>query len=126
MDTRTLEREDIKSGAKLIEHFDNEGLKIKIAFWFLDEEIDRWYLYISTSSVQSEGSREVYKSILKSMQKIKTEIRIDDIKVIPYDSKMAKVFRDMIKTDKGINNIRFQNNILNGLLIKDALIYRVN
>lgn len=76
MDTRTLEREDIKSGAKLIEHFDNEGLKIKIAFWFLDEEIDRWYLYISTSSVQSEGSREVYKSILKSMQKLKRKLEL--------------------------------------------------
>ena len=127
MDTRTLVREDIKSGKELIKHFDHKGLDIKIAFWFLDEEIDRWYLFISTSSVESEGSREVYRSILYAMKGFITEIRFEDIKVISYDSKMAKIFRSAIHTEKNtLEPIRFQGNVINGLYIKDALIYRVN
>lgn len=122
MDTRTLVREDIKLGKELIKHLDDKGLDIKIAFWFLEEEIDRWYLYISTPSVESEGSREVYRSILEAMQDIKTEIRINDIKVISYNSTMAETFKKTLKTGEGITDVRFQENFINGLFIKDALV----
>ncbi len=127
MDTKTLVREDIKLGKKLIQHFDKKGLDIKIAFWYLDEEIDRWYLFISTPDVELEGGRKVYRQILDAMDDINTEIRFDDIKVISYNSSIAQLFRSAISTKKNsIDNIRFQGNAINGFYIKDALIYRVN
>ena len=126
MDTRILVDEDIESGKELLEFLDGKKLDIKIAMWFLDTEIGRWYLILSTPLVDEKGPRKVYLKLIKNLDGFETSIKIDNIKLLTYNSPFANIFKGIFNTGKGISQIRFQENVINGLLIKDAVIYRVS
>lgn len=125
MDTWILVDETIEDGKKLLEFLDSKELDIRIAMWFLDTETGRWNLILSTPLVDSEGPRKTYLKIIKLLENFETPITIDEIKLLTYDSPFANIFKSIFNTGEGISMIRFQENVINGLSIKDALIYRV-
>ena len=125
MDTRILVDEDIEYGKNLLEFLDSKKLDIRIAMWFLDTETGRWHLILSTPLVDNIGPRKVYLKIIKYLEKFDSPIKIDDIKLLTYESPFANIFKGIFNTGDGISMIRFQENIINGLLIKDSVIYRV-
>ena len=69
----------------------------------------------------------MYLKIANHLNKKRDSINfdIDDIQLIPYLSPLVIMLKSAISTGSGISGIRFQNNVINGQLIEDAFIYRM-
>jgi hypothetical protein len=52
------------------------------------------------------------------------DISVNDISIISTDNALAKLIKSAIHTGKEIAGIRFTGNVVNGVLIDDAFIYR--
>ena len=99
------------------------------AFWFYMPDIKAWKLVLAEVKVGSQGPREVYKQVqrvLNSLSKTTTEaLPLEDIVLAKPDSPVVSVLRKAIRTSPGISGIRFSQNVIDGVLIEDAYIYRL-
>ncbi len=54
------------------------------------------------------------------------EIGLADVVVTDPDNSLLRPMNGAIGTGPGLSRIRFSQNVINGTLIEDALIYRLN
>ncbi len=126
MDKAILVEKDISEGKKIVQNLDNSGLFFPLAMWFLKPDNNEWRLIFGASDIEEKGTREYYKKIQQSLNKMQpaTDITVNDISVISTNNSLAKLIKSAIKTGKDISGIRFSGNVVNGVLINDAFIYR--
>lgn len=127
MDTTVLVNNDIDLGYKLLDFLKEKNLEFKAALWLYYSDRERWYLLLSSPEVDDRGAREMYYKISKALLNRPDELReveSDDIKVIPYNSKLIQLFKNVVHIQDN-SGVRFQNNVINGQLIEDAYIYRI-
>lgn len=123
-----LNEKNIEAGQKLLNQLDKSNIKVDAALWFYFEDIESWKLIIALPDLSKFGPKMAYKEVQKAINKLGTEIDIslNDVAISKPDSSLLNLFKIAIKTSTGIHNIRFSNNIINGHLIKDSYIYRLN
>ncbi len=123
-----LTEEMIKSGEALIHKLDNSGARPDAAFWFYFRDIQAWKLVIAELKVGKQGPKESYRQIQKLFGKYSNEIiglSLDDVAVSKPNAQIVNVLRMAMRTGSGISGIRFTNNVVNGVLIEDAYVYRL-
>ncbi|MDI9863062.1 hypothetical protein QM480_01895 [Flectobacillus sp. DC10W] len=123
-----LVEENIKVGEKILVELDKLIPDIIGAFWFLFEETEEWKLIFVSPTFDTKGPRFAYKLILDVLQKNSIEenlIAFEDISILPVSSPIFTLLKTAIKTGKDISNIRFRKNSINGVIIEDAMLYRV-
>ena len=123
-----LDTDKIESGKRLVLALDNENLMISAAFWFYFSDSKAWRLILGSKKVHNLGSRMLYQKIQKTLKKIKvSNISLENIAVIENTHILITTLRLMISTgeSKELADIRFSNNTINGQLIEDAYIYRL-
>ncbi len=124
----TLTPELIQEGAELLKALDAAGLSPDAAFWFYFSDINAWKLVLAEVKVGPQGPREVYKQIQRTLgalsDKIKT-LSLDDVAVAKPDAPVVSVLKRAVRTGPGIGGIRFSQNVIDGVLIEDAYIYRL-
>ena len=54
------------------------------------------------------------------------ELSLDDLALAKPDAPLVTLLRNAVRTGSGIHGIRFSNNVMNGTVIEDAYIYRLN
>lgn len=117
----------IASGRRLVELLDSEKFEIVAALWLYTSSADEWRLMLATPLVDSEGPRSVYLKIRAILDQRADELpwlNLSNISVVSPEEPLVKSLRSAIKTDNGLQAIRFTRNRINDLLIEDALIYR--
>ena len=123
-----LTQELIKEGAKLVERLDRTGASPDAAFWLYFPEIGAWKLLLAETKVGARGPREVYKQIQKALQRLRTEVThlsLENVAVAKPDAPIVALLSSAISTGPGIGGIRFTRNVINGVPIEDAYIYRL-
>jgi hypothetical protein len=78
--------------------------------------------------VRKQGPKEVYRQIQKILTKFPKEISglsLDDVEVAKTDAPVIALLRMALHTGPKIGGIRFKNNVIDGILIEDAYIYRL-
>ncbi len=126
---RNLSKETIDTGKRILEKLDAERLDIRSAFWFYLSDLGKWRLLFATPLVKSKGPKLLYtktREILTAYANTQVQISLDDVSFIEHDHDTVKIISMMIGCVKGINEVRFSNNTINGHFIEDALIYRLN
>ena len=124
-----LTQEMQKVGADLTASLDQASLDIKAALWFFEPEHRAWRLLFATPRLKSDGPRHVYRTIQSVMTKAKDRFRdlsLQDIKAVSPDDPLVSLLRLALRTGPGIAGIRFSRNAINGHLVEDAYIYRLN
>ena len=122
----TLDRDLISGGSDVVSALDSEGLAITGAFWFYLADNEIWRLVLEVREFADLGPHETYKRILKAIQKKRiTSVPLEDITVFPPGSDLVDLMRMAIRTGPGISGIRFTKNVINGVAIPDAYIYRL-
>lgn len=117
----------VNVGRELIERLDNKDLSINAALWLYSSDSDSWKLLISSPQVRHKGPRHLYKLIQSILFRFeKRPISLSDISVLDDRNKMISNLKTAIHTGKGFANIRFTHNFVNGILVEDAYIYRLN
>lgn len=127
MDKTALVERDIKEGEKLIRTLDRADIPVEAALWFYMAESERWRLLIATRLVDERGPREAYAVIRRALEQLpsRPEIRLPQISVVSPEDDLIQLLRAAIKTGPGIGGIRFTGNVINGVFIDDAYIYRM-
>lgn len=127
MDKTTLVERDIEEGERLIRTLDSANIPVEAALWFYMAENDRWRLLIATPLVDEKGPREAYATIRRAIEQMLSSlaIRLSQISVVSPDDDLVQLLRAAIQTGPSISGIRFTGNVINGVFIDDAYIYRV-
>jgi hypothetical protein len=124
-----ITKEMINTGAAFIQRLDEHGLRPDAAFWFYFSDEQKWKLIIADVKVGTEGPKNIYQKMRKLLADYPDDISglsLDDVTLTRPDAPIISLLRVAIRTGPGISGIRFKNNAINGTLIEDAYIYRVN
>ena len=124
-----LTKEMIDAGAALIRKLDERGIQPDAALWLYFPDMQTWKLVIAQVKVGTEGPKQLYRQIqelIKELSKEIQEIALDDVTVSKPDAPIIALLRMAIHTGPDISGIRFKNNVINGTVIEDAYIYRLN
>jgi len=124
----TLVEVDIIDGRKILEMLDKTDLNISCAFWYYLTDIEEWRLIFSTINIETDGPKKTYGKIQKVLNKSKEKfsIPLEAITLISPKHQLIGLLKMFINTGPGISGARLTGNIINGILIKDAYIYRIN
>jgi len=116
----------IQSGRTLVQQLDDSGISVNAALWLLFPEVQAWKLMLSTPTLVADGPKAAYDAVQKALSKIShPQLQLDDVVIAKPDAPLLKLMRLAIRTGSGIDSIRFTQNVINGQLIPDALIYRL-
>ena len=128
MVTYTLTDEKIKAGEALLRACDASKMSIDAAFWFYFQDQETWKFMLSVKGINKIGPKNIYNKLQKLVIKnnLKEQLPLSEIALTKYKSPILDLLRLAINTGPGISGIRFTGNVINGQLIPDAYIYRMN
>jgi hypothetical protein len=119
----------IQEGADLVQALDAAGLTPDAAFWLYSPDINAWKLVLADVKVGSQGPREVYRQIQRTLRALSDKITIlslDDVVAAKPDAPVVSVLKKVARrAGPGIGGIRFSQSMIDGVLIEDAYIYRL-
>ncbi len=117
---------DIEGARKLIEALDKAGFPVGSAFWFYNPDSEEWRLFISSPEVDKKGPLRAYKTIQPVLKQLpEVTFGIDNIAAVGTKAPLVSLMRSAIKTGPGTSGIRLTRNVINGTLIEDAYVYRL-
>jgi len=128
--TSSLTDEMILAGAALVRGLDKARLTVSAALWLYLADTDTWRFIVASPEVRIEGPKKMYKKVLAVIAKLPADqpkIPLKDISVTDTKDTLISSLRTALRTKE--NNpagIRFSHNVINGVPIDDAYIYRVS
>ena len=124
MGATSLVGEDITAGHNVIEALDGAGFPVKAAFWLYNSDADTWKLWIGSPNAGRDLQRAYMKiSEILSAVVDKPVLDLSRIKLVRQDDPLVKAIASVIRV-KGLSDVRFRSNTVNGIYIPDAVIYR--
>jgi hypothetical protein len=121
-----LTDEMIGAGGALVRKLDERGLRPDDAFWLYSSDTERWKLVIAEVRFGKQGPRETYKQIQNAIAALDNEpIALASVTLARPDAPLVASLRSAVRTRPGIDGIRVTNDVINGLVIEDAYIYRL-
>lgn len=123
-----LSHEMIAAGAELTRRLDEANLIVDAALWSYTTDSRTWRFIIASPEVRTHGPKWVYKkvqTVLFRMPPEYSKISLKDIAVVDNRDPLITLLGTAIKTGEGVANIRFSQNVINGVFIEDAYIYRL-
>lgn len=119
----------INEGRDLLIRLDRQGLKPEVALWFYIPESNIWRFIISSSSFDNKASQIYYSDFVnkyKDVEQVKS-VGLENITLLPSNNDLIALMKNVIRTGPNdIGNNRFTSNVINGVLIEDAVIYRIS
>jgi hypothetical protein len=124
MGATTLVSDEIAAGHNVVAALDAAGFPAKAAFWLYDSDVDVWKLWIATPQA-GEDLQKAFMKVGKILTAItdRSVLDLSRIKLVTPEDPTVRAIRSLINV-KGLSDIRFKSNVVNGIYIADALIYR--
>jgi hypothetical protein len=122
----TLVDSDVRAGTEFVKLLDNAKFPFTGAAWLFYPDVSEWRLVVRTPKAEKDlqgALREVAAAMDKAGD-LRQRLDLSRIKLVPPSDSMMNAIGMMIRAD-GVNTIRFSKNVINGIFIDDALIYRL-
>jgi len=115
---------DVAAGHNVVAALDKAGFPVTAAFWLYYSDADLWKLWVATP-LAGEDLQKAYLRVGKILSKHADDLVLDlsRIKLVRPDDLMVRAIGSVIRV-KGLSDVRFTSNVVNGIYIEDALIYR--
>ncbi|MDH4220631.1 MAG: hypothetical protein OEW23_17875 [Candidatus Aminicenantes bacterium] len=124
----SLSNDMISAGAKLARYL-NTGLPtIDAIFWFYLPELNAWRFVVASPEVRALGPKTVYqqiRSVISTIPAGEQTVPLGNIVVVDSHDPLILLLRRAITTGQASTGIRFSRNVINGVLIEDAYIYKL-
>lgn len=124
----SISRDMISAGERLARYLVNSEIPIDALLWIYVPESNAWRFLVASPEVKINGPKSVYQKIRSSIEQMpgdEERVAWDDIVVVDSNDPLIKLLRQAITTGQAISGIRFSRNIVNGVLIEDAYIYKL-
>lgn len=126
MDKPMLVDADMKAGEALLSKLDEIEFNVKAALWFYVQDSEEWRLIIASPIVDKDGQKKAYETVQSQLQELNgRELSLRNISLVSPGDKLIKALKSVFKLDKAISPIRFTRNVIDGMFIEDAYIYRL-
>ncbi len=110
---------DIEAGRQFLRQLDAAGVPTMGAYWLWYSEEERWRLVI-VSPDATRGVRDLYGKAIS----IDPELDLTKVRFVPPADSAFRALENVIDL-RGEGEVRLSNNMLGGVYIEDALIYRL-
>jgi hypothetical protein len=115
---------DLASGRELLLSLDQANFPVFAALWLFRPESADWTFYIGSVEVDNLGKHDAYAHLQAILDGIDSRVSLREISLVgsadPFLSLIVGAFGI-----GGVSEVRVQNSMINGVLIPDALIYRL-
>ena len=118
----------IKAGEELTRILDQMNWQVTASLWFYFVDENQWKLLLTSPSVGKEGTKRAYQRIQEALGKFQQgmpRIGLQDVAATDESHPLISLMKIAIQTEGGISGIRFSRNVINGQVIEDAYIYRL-
>jgi len=118
----------IKAGEELTRILDKMNWPVTASLWFYFVEENQWKLLLTSPLVGMEGPKRAYQRIQEALGKFQQDIPkigLQDVVVTDESHALISLMKNAIRTGGGVSGIRFSKNVINGQVIEDAYIYRL-
>jgi hypothetical protein len=120
----------INSGRTLVKQLDERDLSPDAAFWLYRPDRGDWTLVLAEAKFETQGPRWAYsriRDVLAADPQESPELTLESISLASPRSPLVSLLQVAISTGPGsnISGVRFTSNVINGVLIEDAYIYRL-
>src|SRR5438067_2222475 len=127
MDSETLVERMTDDGKKLVEELPRRGFEVTAAFWLQTSEDGKWYFYIVSPKVDTEGLVHAYRLLQSIVRAMPQPFWIDplEIKLIAPSNQIALDVLAILGRVAGpsICPIRWRGRQLGNLSIEEAYLY---
>jgi hypothetical protein len=127
MDTDTLVEDLVDDGQKLVEELPQRGFEVMAAFWLKASEDDKWYFYIVSPVVDTEGLAQAYRRLHPLVRAMPQPFWIDplEIKLIGPSNPIAQDVLAIHSRAPGLraSPIRWGGKKLGNVSIEGAYLY---
>ena len=126
MATPALVNADVEMGLELLEMLDKASFPVTGAVWIYSPEKEEWRLLIRTPKAEKNllGALHEVATTMDANGDLRSRIDLSRIKLVPPADKVLAAMGSTVRAE-GISTIRFVRNMIDGILIDDALIYRL-
>jgi hypothetical protein len=121
-----LVKEDIDAGRDLVRLLDEAGFPVTAAAWLYFPDVEEWRLVIGSPRA-SQKLQDAYMDIAVAMDAkgdLRKRIDLARVKLVPPSDLVLQAMGRAIRAP-GLHEIHFQQSVINGIYIDDALIYRL-
>ncbi|MCG6206866.1 hypothetical protein LPW26_19655 [Rhodopseudomonas sp. HC1] len=121
-----LVESDIQMGQELLGILDAASFPVTGAAWVYYADAGEWRLLIRTPRAEKDllGALREVAGAMDAAGDLRSRIDLARIKLVPPKDKVLAAIGSVVRVD-GASTIRFSRNMINGILIDDALIYRL-
>jgi hypothetical protein len=126
MATTALVSADVEMGSELLKVLDEAAFPVTAAAWIYFPDVDEWRLVIRTPKAAKDlqGALRELAAAMDAKGDLRARLDLSRVKLVPPKDKILAAMGSMVRVD-GISNIRFSRNVINGVVVDDALIYRL-
>ena len=120
---------DIEGGKRLLKALDEAGINVPGAFWLYFPEAEEWRLAFVMPIVKKKGSFKAYDLIQTELRKLDSvpDMIFRHVTVMDPSDDLIKAMRKSIKTEPdAIEDIFWNERVVNGVYIDGAYIYRMS
>jgi len=121
-----LVKEDIEAGMELLRLLDARNFPITGAAWIYFPDIEEWRLVIRTPRAEQnlQGALLDIAVAMDAAGDLRSRLDLSRMKLVPPSDRMLQAMGSVVRAP-GLQSIRFSRNMINGIYIDDALIYRL-
>lgn len=121
-----LVKEDIDAGMELLRVLDSRNFPITGAAWIYFPDIEEWRLVIRTPRVEKNLQSALLEiaNAMDAAGDLRSRLNLSRMKLVPPSDRMLQAMGTVVRAS-GLSKIRFSKNLINGIYIDDALIYRL-
>jgi hypothetical protein len=117
----------IEAGESLVRALDAAGAGPESAFWLWFRDVADWRLVLGGGPLAQYGSK-IGQSRIRSLLDESDSfdpLTMAQIGVAKPDARVIRIMRSALRTGPGIHGVRIRDNVLNGVRIQRAYIYRI-
>jgi hypothetical protein len=113
---------DVERGAELVRALDAAGFPVLAALWMHYPDIETWKLLIATP--KANEPQKAYTEIRHIVDGAKLDAPdLAQIRLVLPDDQTVTTLSQAIRVE-GLSGVRFSRNMINGIYVDDAYIYR--
>ena len=118
----------IERGKRLIKKLDDSRFPVTAAFWYYFPEAEQWRLVIASPTVESGGRHAAYTEIHRIQRRgLRLPLlSVSEITAVTPRDPLVKLLSSAVRTGPAMAGITFSGNVINGIHIEDAYIYRLS
>ncbi len=126
MDKATLVDIDVTAGERVLQILDKARFRASIALWLYSSEFEAWRLHIASPLVDTVGPKESYIRLLSALRASDPDLTANlTITLVSPKDPLMRALRRTFGTARSVHGMRLGNNVIDGLFVEQAYIYRI-